>query len=387
MLNADLMNSPSDLATLVNRVRAGSDMLVTQAGEAGRDLLDDAALVLSGECRTVRVSAREPGLSLSGLMAQIAGPNDPAAQDDAVLELGYQILSLPDAPGQRIVWLIDGAEKLQRPALRYVQHMVRSAGALILVMAGSPAFAALLDGDDFSGLRDRLLPAPQPRVPGPLRAERSLIPVPAASTMLETRRVGPFLVLAGVGIAASVALGVWIGRSKWDATPATVAASALAPAHLALSGGAHPAAPPVPAASPVAVAAAPAPLLAPSSAAAVDLAPRNPVQAAVEPRHDRGHVTDETARARRPRHLEGRAREVATGPRRVQSAGLAENPPPAYRGAWAQQPPDWAPAARPAQNWQPRADQGYASGYEPQNSYIGTYSTDRFGYRTFRYDP
>ena len=45
-------------------------------------------------------------------------------------------------------------------------------------------------------------------------------------------------------------------------------------------------------------------------------------------------------------------------------------------------------AGRPAPTWQPaRRTSGYAGGYEPQGSYIGTYSTDRYGYRTFRFDP
>ena len=66
--------------------------------------------------------------------------------------------------------------------------------------------------------------------------------------------------------------------------------------------------------------------------------------------------------------------------------GSTEAPPPGYGRAWDEQAPDWAYAGRPAPNWQPRPYDGYADGSEP-NSYIGTFSADRFGYRTFRYTP
>ena len=219
MLDADLMSLPSPLPALLDRVRAGSDVLLTVPGEAGRVLLDDAATSLAAECRTVRVSAREPGLSLSGLMAQVAGTPDPEAHDDAVLELGYQILAVPDAPDGRIVWLIDGAELLQRPALRYVQHMARSARALILVMAAAPAFAELLAGDDFAPLRERLQPAAAPvpvlvppTVPA-ARADLRLAPIPLARPALETRRSGRFCCWLERRWPRRWRIGVWIGRT------------------------------------------------------------------------------------------------------------------------------------------------------------------------------
>src|SRR3954447_10899331 len=123
------------VSELLERVRAGEDVLAIGPAVPGRVLLDRAAEALAGTCRVVRVAAGPGPLSLSGLMAQIAGDDDLSGQDDSVVELGFRRLAVPDAPGQRIALLLSDAGQLQRAAMRFVQHMARSASALVLVMA------------------------------------------------------------------------------------------------------------------------------------------------------------------------------------------------------------------------------------------------------------
>src|SRR4051794_8711932 len=113
-------------APALDSIRRGQDVVVTD-DPAGRALLDRVAAVIEGECRVVRVEACEAGLSLSGLMAQVAGDADLAGQDDSVLERGYRRLAAPEAPGQRIALMINGAGRLQRAALRFIQHVARGA--------------------------------------------------------------------------------------------------------------------------------------------------------------------------------------------------------------------------------------------------------------------
>src|SRR4051794_16850821 len=147
-----------DTAPVLDSVRRGQDVVLTD-DPAGRAVLDRAAALLEGECRVLRVEAGSTGLSLSGLMAQVAGHADLAGQDDSVLELGYRKLAVPAQPGERIALMIDGAGRLQRAAWRFLQHVARSAPALVLVVTGGPALDALLNDPDFAALRARLAPS------------------------------------------------------------------------------------------------------------------------------------------------------------------------------------------------------------------------------------
>src|SRR3954454_732138 len=92
------------LPPVLDAVRAGRDVRFND-DPAGRALLDQLAATLQDEWRVVRADAGPSGLSLSGLMAHIAGDADLAGQEDSVLEVGYRRLAVPDQPDQRIALL------------------------------------------------------------------------------------------------------------------------------------------------------------------------------------------------------------------------------------------------------------------------------------------
>ena len=146
------------LRRVVDQVLAGGDAIVSGGGGG---LLDGIAEALGlRRCRVLRAAGRAPGgLSLSGLMAQVTARADLEAHDDEVLERGFQALSVPDAECDRIVLLVDGAEALQRTALRYLQFTCRSAPALRLVLARDGGIP-VLEEDEMASLRTRLAAHP-----------------------------------------------------------------------------------------------------------------------------------------------------------------------------------------------------------------------------------
>ncbi len=186
-----MVTHSAGLSRLLEQAGTGQDVLLLADPAEARLLLAEAATALSGSCRIVEIRADAGPLSLSSLMAQLSGRDDLDAQDDAVLAAGYGRLT---APGQRVALLLDGVRGVQRPALRFVQHVAKSAQNLALVVAAGPDLQLLLAEPDFTGLRSRLLSAPPLALrdaPAALPASRPLpaprllpaetLPIPAAA--------------------------------------------------------------------------------------------------------------------------------------------------------------------------------------------------------------
>lgn len=276
------------LRRVVDRVLAGGDVVVS-GGNGVRALLDAAAEALSRQgCRVLRASADAAGgLSLSGLMAQITDRPDIDGHDDEVLELGFQALTVPDAGCEAIALLVEGAEALQRTALRYLQFTCRSAPALRFVLAGEAGMPDLQE-DEMAFLRTRLASSPVialaaelpeaplaaldaapvaaqgpdpvplppfrphlvPSAPVPasavipdaqpasvpsLEAAHVPLPRPALSGSPErpagTARRRPPVAWIGIGLAmaASIATGVVIGRYGWPGGSGAASQAAMQP--------------------------------------------------------------------------------------------------------------------------------------------------------------
>jgi len=281
---------PEALRRIVHQVLSGGDAVLALDGGAHALLDEVATELAESRCRVLRVSAQAAGgLSLSGVMAQITGRPDLDAHDDEVLERGFQALTVLDPECDRIVLLVSGAEALQRTALRYLQFTCRAAAALRLVLAGDQGPPDVLEEDEMAFLRTRLAASPMIRVaslpvaalPGaadaaaaqpvplppskpqfvpsdpapaglaphgqapagarlpalfeamsllplsgpvqdvPLRSEPH-VALPPANTARRRSRAA----WIGLGMAASVAAGVLIGRQGWPAKPAALSKSA-----------------------------------------------------------------------------------------------------------------------------------------------------------------
>ena len=219
-------------ARLVEAV-TGGDGVVGYEDEAVRGrtaALDRAAAELAAtRVHVIRVAAPASGsFNLPALVAQIAGQADPAALSDGDVELAFQALTEPDEGCPWIALLVDDAECLQPPALRYLQFTCRSVPELRLVLAGEPGFLELLDGDEFAPLRERLTRAP-PRPAAPVEQSSSAeapppepalveaVPVEAVPAAAAARRPVALWMLIAIAMLASVGLGVWTARQ--DAPP------------------------------------------------------------------------------------------------------------------------------------------------------------------------
>lgn len=151
---------------IVDAVLAGRDVTLAASADA-QPLLDAVAQALAGRrCRTLQAFAcASDGLSLSGLMAQIAQQPSQAAQDgktwdggasdDEVLERGSKALTDLDDGCDCIVLLVNGAAAMQPSALRYLQFACRTSPSLRLVLAGADGLSSLT-GTELSALRTRL---------------------------------------------------------------------------------------------------------------------------------------------------------------------------------------------------------------------------------------
>ena len=129
---------------------------------SAHDVLDLIARELAdGRTRTVCVTAANPGgLGLAELIAQLAGrPPSRAGPAPAVtdgdVESGHLALTQRNEGCERILLMIDGAQRLLPPALRYIQEACRIAPHLHLVFAGSQRMTELLDDPNFIPLRRR----------------------------------------------------------------------------------------------------------------------------------------------------------------------------------------------------------------------------------------
>lgn len=224
------------LAHLLKQVGEGAHALfVAKSDEADR-LIEAAAARLAPSCRVIRVVAPSAGLSLSGLMAQLSGTTALDAQDDAVLEVGYRRLAVPDGPEQRIALLIQGAGHLRLGALRFLQRALERSPALVMVADWTPEFEFLLHRPELAGLRMRLLapqaserqavrvaplppPAPIPAPEPVLRPPWSASRWKGAASRVGTGRGSRTRVASAAGMAASVVLGVWLGHVFYPVAP------------------------------------------------------------------------------------------------------------------------------------------------------------------------
>ena len=373
MARLELTASTDALPALLQRVRAGTDVLAIGPRGTGRLLLDAAAEALQAECRVVQVAGGPTPLSLSGLMAQVAGNEDLSAQDDSVVESGYRRLAVPDAAGRRIALLISDAGQLQRPALRFVQHVARNAPPLLLVLAGGPELDELLEEADFAGLRARLPAAVENEAP--VQRER-------LSSVSQRGRRTPVWLAAGLCVAASAAIAAWAlrvsPRQPEDAVP-LVAERERAPKPESVAAIPAPipphreptsvSAPPVPEpTTQQAVLAQPAPV--PTASAEPERSPAPPRQG----RQADARAKDQPARVGVRRAHAVRPAEHGREPERP--AYWAEDVPrPVYGGP---APPYWG---RPGY-----APWGAPSPPPSEGPYIGTYTADGRGFRTFRYE-
>jgi len=222
------LSEPEALRRIVHQVLAGGDAVLA-ADAGARALLDEAAAELAGlRCRVLRASAGAPGgLSLSGVIAQITARPDLDAHDDEVLERGFQALTVLDAECDWIVLLVNDAQALQRTALRYLQFTCRAAPMLRLVLAGDQGLPDALEEDEMAFLRTRLAASPVIHVARPLAAvpvagvavaAKAVQPVPLPS--LRAQPVPPGSVLAGPLLP---------GQATGAGLPGTVQAAPLLP--------------------------------------------------------------------------------------------------------------------------------------------------------------
>lgn len=250
-------------ARVLDRIGSGGD--VRLVGAPAPLFLTEVADRLEAFCSVVRVTAPAGGLSLSAFIAQLSGLKNFDEHDDAALELGFRRLAEPEAPHRRTVLLLDAAEGVQRPVLRYLQQAGRAAVNLVLLVAFCPDLDALLSEPGMAPLRTRLTDATitlsgvEPTVAPPLlpvledSAPVSRAPVvvhalpsppapvavpaewtagaPAAPISLGARRRTMGWIASGMGVAASLALGVWLGRSGEHGTslPLTYAGEVASP--------------------------------------------------------------------------------------------------------------------------------------------------------------
>ena len=126
------------------------------------DVLDLIARELAdGHTRTVCVTAANAGgLGLAELIAQLAGhppsQEGPApAVTDSDVESGHLALTQRNEGCERILLMVDGAQRLLPAALRYIQEACRIAPHLHLVFAGPQRMTGLLDDPNFTPLRRR----------------------------------------------------------------------------------------------------------------------------------------------------------------------------------------------------------------------------------------
>ncbi len=292
-MNALLPPSPPGRGRLV------ADLLMTlvQGGgftslEGGTDA-DRAAVLdrLSAELAGLRVRCLRLRRSASGriglpeLTAQVAGEFAAQASQTAhprsgapvrTVELAFEALTEPGEDAVRIVLIVDAADALGRPAVRYVQLACQRCPQLRVVFAGPSGFLDELD-QGIPGFQERIAcrlhlsgaPGRMPSAPAPA------VVAPAGTLLSDTTDTGPTLVemarasrgnawsLVGAGLAASLLLATWTtnwsevltggGAVRSASAPVNVASVDAAPVNVATvtaatEPGAAPAPPPVEAA-------------------------------------------------------------------------------------------------------------------------------------------
>lgn len=210
------------LGRLLAQVGAGTDCLVEGTPAASRSLFARAAAVLAERADVITVVSPLGELGLSSLIAQISGRPDFNEQDDAVLELGFKRLM---APGRQTVLMLGAPQGIGLPALRYLQHVGRSAPGLLLVVLDSPALDVALEQPGAIGLRARLRAGPvisaneaPALLPVPVEAVPLVAlpgPIPLSSPAPRQMRLGARLLpwaAAMVSVAAASVIVVQLSR-------------------------------------------------------------------------------------------------------------------------------------------------------------------------------
>jgi len=236
----------------VEHVVAGDDAVLCVGFDAGAVLDNVSDVLAERRLRVLRCSASgQGGLSLSGLLAQITGRPDLGSHDDEVLQRGFQALTTHGEDCDGVVLLIEGAQALQRSALRYLQFIGRTTPGPRFVLASEGGEPDLYDvGLTF--LRTRLAAMPVlvvvggvggvPLLPGTASAAGSVVgPVPVPV-------VTPHLVPPALSRAWLDAVPLPLAAPPVNLVPATAPVPAKGVLAMPADIGGH--AGPVPAATP-----------------------------------------------------------------------------------------------------------------------------------------
>ena len=378
-----LSAQPDVLDQMLDQVLLGMDAVLEGDAAACGTLLDLAALALADRgTRVLRASSAAPGgLTLSGLMAQVVGQPDLTAQDDAVLERGFQALTVPGAGYSQVALLVAGADALALAALRYLQFVTRPAPALRMVFAGPPGLLDRLAADEFAALRGRLASRPALRAVVPVVLPALVVPARPART-----RHGVAWAGIGLGMAASVLAGVWIGQHS--AAPLRPVMAGHVPSPLA-----DPA--PQPLLVPVPAPARTEPSAAPAAGRATAAQPEAPLPVPAPAKDatplEQAELQHAEALSMPPLPVPHEAVRPAPHPasinRRTTVLSRAATAPRPAEPARSSSPVDPYLRAPPGEwvHWTP-----YLSSYqamERPHGYVGTYATDAYGMRTFRAGP
>lgn len=330
-----------------------SASVVASEGAGKTAVLDRLASELAGgQVRIVRVVCPATGgLSLPAFLSQVVGRAKQGVLSDEDLELASDILTQADPSCSQIALLVDDAHDLLPPALRYIQLACRSGPLLRVVLAGRPGTLELLRGDEFAYLRQRisrniqLPPVSATYTDAPLlrdellRDEASVMRSPVAAAPVPTRRRnGSAWALAGLGVAATVALGLWLNQQDEPSPP--LAASVAPEGEPALARLADPVETPPSAALAEAPPATPAPTMAETAASTAPAEVTPPVLAEAEPIHAIEPATPREAAVLLPQPLpEARSTLVEVSPPAPERTAVDAPPAPEHLAAVAESDP------------------------------------------------
>ena len=215
------------VARLVAQVLDGHDAVVVGPGDSASFLQDVVPRLEDRGCRVFHVTAPSPGgLGLSALLAEVAGQPDLEAHDDDTLERGFQRLTVPGPGCDRIVLVIDGADRLHDPVFRYLALARKAADELQFVLAGQTDPTAR-PGEAVAPLHARLTAQPAFHIepvpaglPGPL-LPASVLAGPTtddasgpgeAPVKQDGHKQRPVWIVAALGMAVSAVIGFGVGR-------------------------------------------------------------------------------------------------------------------------------------------------------------------------------
>jgi len=136
---------------LVTALMDGVSVLVL--GLVGTAELLDVAAPRLADART-RVLRVHPPYSLPDFMDQVSPGS--RSLGDAGLAQGFRILTVPDAPCERIALLVEDAHLMPHATLRYIELALRAGPNLHVAFAGHSEFANTLALHGFDELRKRL---------------------------------------------------------------------------------------------------------------------------------------------------------------------------------------------------------------------------------------